>query len=62
VGRAYLGGRAANGEAGVGNVLDGLRAGSDAALLGLGRGSIAELAPGDVLVPPGFDVTAGAAE
>jgi len=62
VGRAYLWGLAANGQAGVENVLDVLRAGIDSALLGLGRGSIAELAPGDVLVPPGFDVTAGAAE
>ncbi|MDE0196004.1 MAG: mycofactocin biosynthesis FMN-dependent deaminase MftD [bacterium] len=62
VGRAYLWGLAANGQAGVENVLDVLRAGIDSALLGLGRGSIAELTPGDVLVPPGFDVTAGAAE
>lgn len=62
VGRAYLWGLAANGQAGVENVLDVLRAGIDSVLLGLGRGSIAELSPGDVLVPPGFVVTAGAAD
>ena len=62
IGRAYLWGLAANGQAGVENVLDVLRAGIDSALLGLGRGSIAELSPGDVLVPPGFAAAAGAAE
>lgn len=62
IGRAYLWGLAANGQAGVENVLDVLRAGIDSALLGLGRGSIAELSPGDVLVPPGFNLTAGASE
>jgi hypothetical protein len=35
-------------------VLDILRDGIDAALLGLGRASVSELAPGDVLMPPGF--------
>jgi len=43
-------------------VLDVLRAGIDSALLGLGRGSVTELTPGDVLVPPGFGVAAGNAE
>ncbi|MDE0654791.1 MAG: mycofactocin biosynthesis FMN-dependent deaminase MftD [bacterium] len=62
IGRAYLWGLAANGQAGVENTLDVLRAGIDSALLGLGRGSLTELSPGDVLVPPGFEVTAGAAE
>lgn len=62
IGRAYLWGLAANGQAGVENVLDVLRAGIDSALLGLGRASIAELTPDDVLMPPGFSVTAGAPE
>ncbi|WP_329568036.1 pre-mycofactocin synthase MftD [Streptomyces sp. NBC_01361] len=54
IGRAYLWGLAANGQAGVENVLDVLRGGIDSALLGLGRSSIHELTPDDVLVPPGF--------
>ena len=62
IGRAYLWGLAANGQAGVENVLDVLRAGIDSNLLGLGRASIAELTPDDVLMPPGFSVTAGAPE
>ena len=62
IGRAYLWGLAANGQAGVENVLDVLRAGIDSALLGLGRASIAELTPDDVLMPPGFSVTAGTSE
>ena len=39
IGRAYLWGLAANGQAGVENVLDILRGGIDSALLGLGQGS-----------------------
>lgn len=62
IGRAYLWGLAANGQAGVENVLDVLQAGIDSALLGLGRASIAELTPDDVLMPTGFSVTAGASE
>ncbi|HLJ07312.1 MAG TPA: pre-mycofactocin synthase MftD [Acidimicrobiia bacterium] len=54
IGRAYLWGLAANGQAGVENVLDILRNGIDSALLALGRSSVSELAPSDVLVPPGF--------
>jgi len=54
IGRAYLWGLAANGQAGVENVLDILRNGIDSALLALGRGSVAELTPTDVLVPDGF--------
>jgi heme/flavin dehydrogenase (mycofactocin system) len=53
IGRAYLWGLAANGQAGVENVLDILRGGIDSALLGLGRSSIHELTPDDVVVPPG---------
>jgi heme/flavin dehydrogenase (mycofactocin system) len=54
IGRAYLWGLAANGSAGVRNVFDILRGGIDSALLGLGRASIHDLGPEDVLVPPGF--------
>jgi L-lactate dehydrogenase (cytochrome)/glycolate oxidase len=54
IGRAYLWGLAANGQAGVENVLDILRNGIDSALLALGRGSVSELVPADVLVPDGF--------
>jgi pre-mycofactocin synthase len=54
IGRAYLWGLAANGQAGVENVLDIMRLGIDSALLGLGRASTADLIAGDVIVPPGF--------
>ena len=54
IGRAYLWGLAANGQAGVENVLDILRGGIDSALLGLGRSSIHELDPSDLVIPPGF--------
>jgi L-lactate dehydrogenase (cytochrome)/glycolate oxidase len=54
IGRAYLWGLAANGQAGVENVLDILRGGIDSALLGLGKASVHELARDDVIVPPGF--------
>jgi L-lactate dehydrogenase (cytochrome)/glycolate oxidase len=54
IGRAYLWGLAANGQAGVENVLDILRGGIDSALLGLGHSSIHDLSPDDIIVPPGF--------
>ncbi|MDR0345373.1 MAG: alpha-hydroxy-acid oxidizing protein [Nocardiopsaceae bacterium] len=54
IGRAYLWGLAANGPAGVRNVFDVLRTGIDSALLGLGRASVSDVGPDDVLVPPGF--------
>ncbi|HLU57771.1 MAG TPA: pre-mycofactocin synthase MftD [Pseudonocardia sp.] len=54
IGRAYLWGLAANGQAGVENVLDILRGGIDSALLGLGRSSVEELSREDVLVPEDF--------
>ena len=54
IGRAYLWGLAANGQAGVENVLDVLRGGIDSALMGLGQASVHDLVPGDILVPPGF--------
>jgi heme/flavin dehydrogenase (mycofactocin system) len=59
IGRAYLWGLAAAGQAGVENVLDVLRGGIDSALLALGRSSIHDLTPGDVLVPAGFTRTLG---
>jgi heme/flavin dehydrogenase (mycofactocin system) len=54
IGRAYLWGLAANGQAGVENVLDVLRMGIDSNLLGLGKSSIAELSPDDLVIPDGF--------
>ncbi len=54
IGRAYLWGLAANGQAGVSNVLDILRSGIDSALMALGRASIHDLVPQDVLIPDGF--------
>jgi pre-mycofactocin synthase len=54
IGRAYLWGLAANGQAGVENVLDLMRSGLDATLLGLGHSSISELSRDDLVIPPGF--------
>jgi L-lactate dehydrogenase (cytochrome)/glycolate oxidase len=54
IGRAYLWGLAANGQAGVENVLDLLRSGIESALLGLGHASIHDLTPDDLIVPAGF--------
>ena len=56
IGRAYLWGLAANGQAGVENVFDILRGGIDA-MPGLGRASIHELDRSDVIVPAGFPHT-----
>lgn len=54
IGRAALWGLAANGQAGVENVLDILRNGIDSAVYSLGHSSIHELSPDDLLVPDGF--------
>jgi heme/flavin dehydrogenase (mycofactocin system) len=54
IGRAYLWGLAANGQAGVENVLDILRGGIDSAILGLGHKSIHELSRDDLIIPDGF--------
>ena len=54
IGRAYLWGLAANGQAGVENVLDLLRSGIDSALLGIGKASIHDLDRSDVVAPDGF--------
>ncbi len=59
IGRAYLWGLAANGQAGVENVLDILRSGIDSTLLGLGRSSIAELTANDLVIPDGFCLPLG---
>jgi pre-mycofactocin synthase len=55
IGRAYLWGLAANGQAGVENVLDIMRGGIDSALLGLGVGSLAELGRDELYVPDDFE-------
>ncbi|WP_406278313.1 mycofactocin biosynthesis FMN-dependent deaminase MftD [Nocardia sp. NBC_00881] len=62
IGRAYLWGLAANGQAGVENVLDILRGGIDSALLGLRKTSIAELERSDLVVPAGFERALGTPE
>jgi pre-mycofactocin synthase len=54
IGRAYLWGLAANGSAGVKNVFDVLGAGIDSALLALGRPSVHDLSPDDIIVPAEF--------
>ncbi|WP_029115784.1 pre-mycofactocin synthase MftD [Mycobacterium sp. URHB0044] len=54
IGRAYLWGLAANGQAGVENVLDILSGGIDSALRGLGKASIHDLSADDILIPPDF--------
>ena len=59
IGRAYLWGLAANGQAGVENVLDILRNGVDSALLALGKSSVHDLTREDVIIPPGFSRSLG---
>jgi isopentenyl diphosphate isomerase/L-lactate dehydrogenase-like FMN-dependent dehydrogenase len=59
IGRAYLWGLAAEGQAGVENVLDIMRGGIDSALLALGRSSVHDLSPEDLVVLPGFERTLG---
>ncbi len=54
LGRAYLWGLAAGGQAGVENVLDIMRSGIDSALLGLGHSSVQDLSPADLIVSEGF--------
>ncbi|WP_327144243.1 pre-mycofactocin synthase MftD [Nocardia sp. NBC_01327] len=60
IGRAYLWGLASAGQPGVENVLDILSSGIDSALRGLGRSSVHELTPDDLVVPPGFGRELGA--
>jgi hypothetical protein len=54
IGRACLWGLAAGGPAGVRNVFDILHAGIDSALLALGRPSVHDLTPADVIFPEDF--------
>ena len=54
IGRPVLWGLAAGGPAGVRNVFDILRAGIDSALLALGRPSVRDLVPDDVILPADF--------
>jgi heme/flavin dehydrogenase (mycofactocin system) len=54
IGRAYLWGLAANGQAGVENVLDILRMGLDSALLGMAVADVDDLRPDDLIIPDGF--------
>ena len=54
IGRAYLWGLAANGQAGVENVLDVLRTGIDTTLYGLGVAAVDDLDAEMVVIPDGF--------
>jgi pre-mycofactocin synthase len=54
IGRAYLWGMAANGEKGVNNVLAILRSGVEETLFGLGKSSIHQLGPEDLVIPADF--------
>jgi pre-mycofactocin synthase len=56
IGRAHLFALAAGGDAGVYQILQILRAGIQETLLALGRSSVRELAPSDVLLPEGFAI------
>ena len=59
IGRAYLWGLAANGQAGVENVLDILRMGLDSTLMGLGVADVHDLRPEHLLIPEGFQRACG---
>ncbi|WP_030326354.1 pre-mycofactocin synthase MftD [Streptomyces sp. NRRL B-3229] len=59
IGRAPLWGLAANGQAGVENVLDILRGGLDSAVRGLGHSCVRELCPDDLVIPAGFALALG---
>jgi pre-mycofactocin synthase len=59
IGRAYLWGLGANGQAGVENVLDILRGGIESTVLGLGHSSIDQLSRDDLFVPADFTRTLG---
>ena len=56
IGRPVLWGLAANGPDGVRNVFDILRAGLDSTLLALGRASVRDLTPDDILAAEGFTI------
>ncbi|MGO1885463.1 MAG: pre-mycofactocin synthase MftD [Citricoccus sp.] len=59
IGRAYLWGMSANGQAGVENVLDIMKDGLKAAMMGNGHDTLDQISAGDLLIPPGFAITAG---
>lgn len=59
IGRAYLWGLAANGQAGVENVLDIFSNGIDSAMRGLGVASVTELDPDHLIIPADFDRALG---
>ena len=59
IGRAYLWGLAAAGQAGVENVLDIMRDGIDSTLRALGRSGVHELDRDDVVLQPGFTRSLG---
>lgn len=59
IGRAYLWGVAAAGQAGVENVLDILRGGIDSALMGLRRRSLSDLRRDDLVIPASFGRSLG---
>ena len=56
IGRASLWALAIGGQAGVENVLDVLRGGIDSAMLGLAKGSLADLGPDDIVIPDDFSI------
>jgi L-lactate dehydrogenase (cytochrome) len=58
IGRPYLWGLAAAGERGVQNILEIIRAGVSETVSALGKSSVRELSAQDVVVPPGFTITA----
>ena len=60
IGRAYLWGLAANGQAGVENVLDLMRMGLDSTLMGIGKNDVADLTRDDLIIPEGFERIFGA--
>ncbi len=60
IGRAYLWGLGANGQAGVENVLDLMRDGLGSAMVGLGRPNASDLCRDDLVIPEGFERQLGA--
>ena len=60
IGRAYLWGLAAAGQPGVENVFEILRSGIGSGLMGLGRSSVHDLVPEDLIIPPNFTRQAAA--
>jgi pre-mycofactocin synthase len=60
IGRSWFFGLAADGERGVYEVLDAYRISIDRTLIGLGKSSIHELTPDDLIVPEGYFLDRGA--